>query len=70
MEKPVFLKGEFRHDDFAQGKISDCWFMSALSCLTLNQPLAEKLIPIQSFDNDYAGQISLSNVYCVTSNRD
>ncbi|XP_072301741.1 calpain-1 catalytic subunit-like [Eucyclogobius newberryi] len=51
---PVFSSGGESRFDFAQGLVGNCWFLAAISSLTLNKKLKAQVIPQQSFD-DYAG---------------
>ncbi|KAK7925733.1 hypothetical protein WMY93_008043 [Mugilogobius chulae] len=51
---PVFSKDGESRFDFAQGLVGNCWFLAAISSLTLNKRLKVQVVPAQSFD-DYAG---------------
>ncbi|XP_052833668.1 calpain-2 catalytic subunit isoform X1 [Octopus bimaculoides] len=52
----VFMR-EATYRDLNQGKLGDCWFISAVNCLlTNNRKVFEKVVPgNQSFTEDYAG---------------
>ncbi|XP_071397779.1 calpain-9 isoform X1 [Centroberyx affinis] len=42
--------------DVRQGKLNDCWLLSAIASLSLHRPLLEKVVPLeQSFDDKYSG---------------
>ncbi|CAL4072386.1 unnamed protein product, partial [Meganyctiphanes norvegica] len=54
-EKPKFLVNGDRFS-VVQGELGDCWFLSAMSAMTLNTGLLKRVIPENfSFDKDYAG---------------
>uniref|UniRef100_A0A667X5T5 Zgc:85932 n=1 Tax=Myripristis murdjan TaxID=586833 RepID=A0A667X5T5_9TELE len=42
--------------DVRQGKLNDCWLLSAIASLSLHRPLLEKVVPLnQSFQDGYNG---------------
>ncbi|KAJ0061642.1 hypothetical protein NL108_005750 [Boleophthalmus pectinirostris] len=51
---PVFSSNGKSRFDFGQGVVGNCWFLAAISSLTLNKKLMVQVVPKQSFD-DYAG---------------
>lgn len=51
---PVFCSCCESRFDFGQGRIGDCWFLAAISSLTMNKRLRMQVVPEQTFD-DYAG---------------
>lgn len=42
-EDPVFFRGEPKATDIKQGRIGDCWVMSALSIMGSRESLIEKV---------------------------
>ncbi|CAL4076093.1 unnamed protein product [Meganyctiphanes norvegica] len=54
-EKPKFLVNGNRFS-VVQGEIGDCWFLSAMSAITLNPGLLKRVLPDNlNFEKDYAG---------------
>lgn len=57
-ENPHFLITKASQFDVQQGKLSACWFMSAVASLTLNEKLFNRVVcDDNSFDKNYAGII-------------
>ncbi|XP_017461401.1 PREDICTED: calpain-A-like, partial [Rhagoletis zephyria] len=55
-KEPHFIEGGATRFDVAQGKLSDCWFIAAVSTITSRKSLFAKIVPAQSFaKEDYAG---------------
>uniref|UniRef100_A0A3Q3JED1 Calpain catalytic domain-containing protein n=1 Tax=Monopterus albus TaxID=43700 RepID=A0A3Q3JED1_MONAL len=55
-ENAVFVDETFGTTDVCQGKLSDCWVMASLSCLTLHPYMFAKVVPPnQSLSKSYAG---------------
>ncbi|XP_078503528.1 calpain-1 catalytic subunit-like isoform X2 [Lissotriton helveticus] len=53
---PQFIIGGATRTDIRQGSLSDCWFLSAIGCLTLNEELLHRVVPHgQGFQDGYAG---------------
>ncbi|KYB28411.1 calpain-A [Tribolium castaneum] len=51
-----FINNEATRFDINQGRLKDCWFLSAVSNLTQNQQLFSTVVPPdQSFTENYAG---------------
>uniref|UniRef100_A0A673BSV4 Calpain catalytic domain-containing protein n=1 Tax=Sphaeramia orbicularis TaxID=375764 RepID=A0A673BSV4_9TELE len=52
---PVFSSAGTSRFDFGQGSVGNCWFLAAISSLTMHKKLMGQVVPMnQSFDN-YAG---------------
>ncbi|XP_053357104.1 calpain-12 [Clarias gariepinus] len=52
----VFVEGTTSTTDICQGQLGNCWFLAALSCLTMHPTLYEKVVPSgQTIDASYAG---------------
>lgn len=54
---PKFVVDGYTRFDVRQGGLGDCWFLAALSTLTQNANLFEKVVPNDNseFDENYAG---------------
>ncbi|XP_035768151.1 calpain-9 [Neolamprologus brichardi] len=53
---PQFIVDGATRLDFCQGKLSDCWLLSAIASLSMNQSLLKKVVPLgQSFQDGYSG---------------
>ncbi|XP_063775494.1 calpain-8-like [Pseudophryne corroboree] len=53
---PQFITEGANRADVRQGSLGDCWFLSSVACLTLNEDCLYRVLPIdQSFDTNYAG---------------
>ncbi|XP_062915858.1 calpain-8-like [Mobula hypostoma] len=53
---PRFFVNSFSTTDIVQGRLGDCWFLAAMSSLTLNADLFTYVVPSdQSFQDHYAG---------------
>ncbi|XP_071396119.1 calpain-2 catalytic subunit-like, partial [Centroberyx affinis] len=53
---PQFIVDGATRMDVRQGKLNDCWLLSAIASLSLHRPLLEKVVPLeQSFDDKYSG---------------
>lgn len=55
VSSPHFFLGTVDRFDVNQGKLSDCWLISAISDLTMRPKLFGKVVPNQSYTDDYAG---------------
>ncbi|XP_018085792.1 calpain-1 catalytic subunit isoform X2 [Xenopus laevis] len=55
--EPKFILDGATRMDVCQGKLSNCWFLSAVACLSLYPQLLEKVVlPGQDFVGDYDGK--------------
>ncbi|XP_005938039.1 calpain-9 isoform X1 [Haplochromis burtoni] len=53
---PQFIVDGATRLDVRQGKLSDCWLLSAIASLSMNQSLLKKVVPLgQSFQDGYSG---------------
>ncbi|XP_026047358.1 calpain-9 isoform X1 [Astatotilapia calliptera] len=53
---PQFIVDGATRLDVCQGKLSDCWLLSAIASLSMNQSLLKKVVPLgQSFQDGYSG---------------
>ncbi|XP_029026785.1 calpain-9 isoform X2 [Betta splendens] len=53
---PQFIVNGATRLDICQGKLSDCWLLSTIASLSMNQFLLNKVVPLgQSFQNGYNG---------------
>ncbi|KAK2913052.1 calpain-9 isoform X1 [Channa argus] len=53
---PQFIVDGATRLDICQGKLCDCWFLSAIASLSMNRSLLNKVVPqAQSFQNGYNG---------------
>ncbi|XP_029922795.1 calpain-3 [Myripristis murdjan] len=53
---PQFIVDGATRMDVRQGKLNDCWLLSAIASLSLHRPLLEKVVPLnQSFQDGYNG---------------
>ncbi|XP_039624077.1 calpain-12 [Polypterus senegalus] len=51
-----FIENTAETTDICQGQLGNCWFLAAMSCLTLQPPLFSYVVPDdQSLQNQYAG---------------
>ena len=55
VRNPKFMPDDLSVCDIEQGRLSDCWFISAMAVLTLKPALLKKVVPQQSFQDGYAG---------------
>ncbi|XP_063287329.1 calpain-12 isoform X2 [Pelobates fuscus] len=54
--RPQFIVGGATRRDVCQGNLSNCWFLSALSCLSLYPHLLQQVVPAgQDFEDGYNG---------------
>ncbi|KAM8952252.1 calpain-12 [Pelodytes ibericus] len=54
--RPRFIVDEATRRDVCQGNLSNCWFLSAVACLSLYPHLLEKVVPAgQGFEDGYNG---------------
>ncbi|CAI5643296.1 unnamed protein product [Oreochromis niloticus] len=54
-DKPAYCTDGMSRFDFAQGKVGNCWFLSAMSALTFQKNLMEQVVPMDQSFEDYAG---------------
>ncbi|XP_041797250.1 calpain-9 [Chelmon rostratus] len=53
---PQFIVNGATRLDVRQGKLNDCWFLSAIASLSVHRSLLEKVVPLgQSFQDGYNG---------------
>ncbi|XP_044131032.1 calpain-8-like [Bufo gargarizans] len=53
---PQFINEGATRADVWQGSLGDCWFLSSVASLTLNEDCLRRVVPMdQSFDTNYAG---------------
>ncbi|XP_069798738.1 calpain-1 catalytic subunit-like isoform X2 [Dendropsophus ebraccatus] len=56
-ESPRFVVDGATRMDVCQGNLSNCWFLSAVACLSLYPQLLEQVVPMdQGFGEDYNGR--------------
>ncbi|KAG9478247.1 hypothetical protein GDO78_013313 [Eleutherodactylus coqui] len=56
-ECPRFIVDGATRMDLCQGNLSNCWFLSAVACLSLYPQLLEQVVPMdQDFGDDYNGK--------------
>ncbi|OAF69198.1 hypothetical protein A3Q56_03016 [Intoshia linei] len=55
ISNPHFIKDGASRFDIKQGLLGNCWFLAALSCLTPNEKMFNKVAPDQSFTEKYCG---------------
>nr|XP_019959506.1 PREDICTED: calpain-8-like [Paralichthys olivaceus] len=56
---PQFIVKGATHLDIRQGKLNDCWFLSAIASLAVHRSLLVKVVPLeQSFQNGYNGSFT------------
>ncbi|XP_053568514.1 calpain-8-like [Bombina bombina] len=54
--KPQFIVDGANRVDVCQGSVADCWFLSSVASLTMNEEFLSLVVPEnQSFQTDYAG---------------
>ncbi|NP_001079452.1 calpain 8 gene 3 L homeolog [Xenopus laevis] len=54
--KPEFIISGATRSDVRQGSLGDCWFLSSIASLTLNEEYLSRVVPgDQSFQTNYAG---------------
>ncbi|KAE8600408.1 hypothetical protein XENTR_v10013235 [Xenopus tropicalis] len=54
--KPEFIISGATRSDIRQGSLGDCWFLSSIASLTLNEEYLSQVVPgDQSFQTNYAG---------------
>uniref|UniRef100_A0AAY4E855 Calpain 8 n=1 Tax=Denticeps clupeoides TaxID=299321 RepID=A0AAY4E855_9TELE len=52
----MFVEGTTSTTDICQGQLGNCWFLAALSCLTMHPTVFVKVVPLdQSMTESYAG---------------
>ncbi|KAL0972904.1 hypothetical protein UPYG_G00196260 [Umbra pygmaea] len=52
----VFVEDTMSTTDICQGQLGDCWFLAALSCLTMHTNMVDRVVPPnQSLTESYAG---------------
>ncbi|XP_039626877.1 calpain-1 catalytic subunit [Polypterus senegalus] len=58
-DRPQFIIDGTSRMDVCQGKIANCWFLSAVTSLTLHKHLMDKVVPPeQGFDAGYNGKFT------------
>ncbi|XP_024133018.1 calpain-3 [Oryzias melastigma] len=56
---PQFIIDGASRLDIVQGKLSDCWLLSAIASLAMHRSLLKKVVPLhQSFDEGYNGSFA------------
>ncbi|XP_064485553.1 calpain-B-like isoform X4 [Ornithodoros turicata] len=54
-EKPEFFVHGASRFDVLQGELGNCWMVASIACLTLRKELFNRVVPEQSFQENYAG---------------
>jgi hypothetical protein len=57
VEDPQLIVNGIKRTDPNQGDLGNCWFIAAMSALTQNNLVLNRVIPVdQSFDKDWYGE--------------